>query len=1052
MSTPGAGGLVLAVLLPFVGLLLGLVLGGRALVHTALATLVAGTVVVLAIAARMVATGGEMVYALGGWPPPLGISLRADGLSLVMLLAVAAVVCGIGIYARADFAMPRGQGEKRGPFSFWLLLLAVWGSLNLVFVSGDLFTLYVALELLTFSAVPLVCLDGSGETLRAALRYLLYALFGSMLYLLGAVLLYGGYGTLDIQLLAQLLRPEPIAWTAAALMTVALLAKTALFPLHLWLPPAHAGAPAAASALLSALVIKGSWFLAVRLWADVLPNVVTLPAAQALGALGAAAILVGNIVALRQARLKLLIAYSTVAQIGYLFLMFPLVTALSMAREDTTQAISGGMLQAVSHALAKASMFMAAGLIYKALGHDRIADLRGAAAALPMTLCAFALAGASLIGLPPSGGFFAKWLLVSAALASAQWWWALTMAVGGLLTAAYVFIVSATGDGAGRGGLGAVSRGAALSTTGRAGAGARRLPAGPGGAGAGGSGAPGPAGGDRRMNILHSGTDAWLVAAVVLPAMLLAASLWPAIRRRLPAWLPLAPLPALTAALAWAAAGGHSDGWVLGNARFALHFAIDAPGALLLGVGAFLWSMAALYASYWLRGRSDAGRFVISWLLTLLGCIGVFVAADLIGFYFLLAVLSVGACALVLTGGGAAAQRAAAIYLGLALLAEAVLLMALVLMALATPDGSLSMRDVAAALATSPQRELTLTLLIVGLGMKAGLVPLHFWMPLAHGAAPVPASAILSGVLVKASVLGLLRLLPADVALPDFGLPLAAAGLFSALYAAAIGLTQQQPKIVLAYSTVSQMGFIIAIIGMGLAAGDALAPLATAFYAAHHVLVKGALFLAVGAIAATGRQHLWPMLLPVGFIALGFGGLPLTGGALAKYSAKDLMGDGLASSMALLSSVASTLLVLHFLRCVSRKTADDAQARAPLGLALPWMMTALAALLVPWLVYAALPGDLLPKALAPAALWDGLWPVLIGVLLAVVLEFTAHRLPALPAGDVVVALDRLRPAAWQLGAAAERLDAFTRRWAVACIGLLGLAGLFAWSLFAGAGP
>src|SRR5262249_45377016 len=126
---------------------------------------------------------------------------------------------------------------------------------------------------------PVVCLDGSGDTLRAALRYLLFALLGSMLYLLGTVMLYGAYGTLDIPLLATRVRAEPIAWPAAALMTTGLLAKTALFPLHLWLPPAHAGAPAAASAVLSALVVKGSFFLVIRIWFDVMSSVATLPAA-----------------------------------------------------------------------------------------------------------------------------------------------------------------------------------------------------------------------------------------------------------------------------------------------------------------------------------------------------------------------------------------------------------------------------------------------------------------------------------------------------------------------------------------------------------------------------------------------------------------------------------------------------------------------------------------------------------------------------------------------------------------------------------------------------
>jgi formate hydrogenlyase subunit 3/multisubunit Na+/H+ antiporter MnhD subunit len=189
--------------------------------------------------------------------------------------------------------------------------------LNIVFLGGDLFNLYVALELLTFAAVPLVCLDGRPETLAAALRYLLFALFGSILYLLGAALLYGAYGTLDIVLLAARIHAEPAVWVAAGLMTAGLLAKTALFPLHLWLPPAHANAPGAASAVLSALVVKASFFLIVRLCFNVLPALPNEIACAILAALGSAAILFGSVLALRQERLKLLIAYSTVAQIGY---------------------------------------------------------------------------------------------------------------------------------------------------------------------------------------------------------------------------------------------------------------------------------------------------------------------------------------------------------------------------------------------------------------------------------------------------------------------------------------------------------------------------------------------------------------------------------------------------------------------------------------------------------------------------------------------------------------------------------------------------------------
>ena len=440
-TTAGGFLLVLALVLPFVGVLAALTLGGRHARAVTMLALPLGLVLSLAIVVEAVRSGQTLVYLLGGWAPPLGIALRADGLSAVMLLTTAVILLAVAFFAHADFEAPPGSGEVRRPFMFWTLLLAMWGSLNTVFLAGDLFTLYVALELLGFAGVPLVCLEGRPETLQAALRYLLFALVGSVLYMLGAVLLYGAYGTLDIALLATLVRPEPATFTAAALMTVGLLAKTALFPLHLWLPPAHAGAPAAASAVLSALTVKGSFFLVIRLWLDVMPGIVTPAAGQLLAACGAAAILVGNVVALRQERLKLLIAYSTVAQIGYLFLMFPLVAGLAAMQLPTGPTVTGGMLQAISHATAKAAMFMGAGLIYATLGHDRIADLQGVGRQLPMTLLAFALGGISLVGLPPSGGFLAKWLLLGAALTTGQWWWVAVMVVGGLLTSAYVFIV-----------------------------------------------------------------------------------------------------------------------------------------------------------------------------------------------------------------------------------------------------------------------------------------------------------------------------------------------------------------------------------------------------------------------------------------------------------------------------------------------------------------------------------------------------------------------------------------------------------------------------------
>lgn len=437
-ATTGGHLLVAVVMLPMAGILLSLLFGGRYVERMAMLILPLNLVTTLFVLVGLWQSGEPLAYVVGGWAPPLGVVLRADGLSATMMVTAAAVTCAIAVYACADFLTPPGIIEARLPFVFWPLLLGVCGAMNLVCVGGDLFTLYVAMELLTFAAVPLVSLDGRAETLKAALRYLLFAIVGSILYLLGVTLLYGSYGTLDIARLSQLVRPDLATISTLALMTTGLLAKTALFPLHLWLPPAHSGAPAAASAALSALVVKGSFFLVIRLWFDVMPALPGRDGTLILGVLGAAAIVFGGIMALRQRRLKLLVAYSTVAQIGYLFLLFPLALNAESARLESGAALAGGLLQVMAHATAKAGMFLAAGTIYAALGHDRIAQLAGTGRVLPTTVLAFACGGCTLIGLPPGGAFLAKSLLLESPAASAQWWWDWVMFAGSVLTSAYV--------------------------------------------------------------------------------------------------------------------------------------------------------------------------------------------------------------------------------------------------------------------------------------------------------------------------------------------------------------------------------------------------------------------------------------------------------------------------------------------------------------------------------------------------------------------------------------------------------------------------------------
>ncbi|MGM8898400.1 MULTISPECIES: complex I subunit 5 family protein [unclassified Psychrobacter] len=369
---------------------------------------------------------GVFQHSIGGWGAPLGIEWYADGFSLVLLAATALVGAGCSFYASVYFSAE--QAQRFWPI--WLLLLA---ALNALFLSADLFNLYVTLELMGLAAVALTALSGSRDALSGAMRYLLATMAGSITYLLGVVLLYHTFGSVDIFILAERITPEPAAWAALVLMIVGLVLKTALFPLHFWLPPAHASAPSPVSAVLSSLLVKASFYILVRLWVSIFDPMSGDVVAELLGMMGAVAILWGSVQALRQTHLKLLVAYSTVAQIGYLFLVFPLAAS--------PRAWSAVAILILSHALAKSAMFLAAGNLFRFGGHDRILDLDRVVQRLPISVFAFALAGVAIMGLPPSGGFISKWLLLEVALVQGRWDLALVILLGGLIAALYVFKV-----------------------------------------------------------------------------------------------------------------------------------------------------------------------------------------------------------------------------------------------------------------------------------------------------------------------------------------------------------------------------------------------------------------------------------------------------------------------------------------------------------------------------------------------------------------------------------------------------------------------------------
>jgi multicomponent Na+:H+ antiporter subunit D len=394
----------------------------------------AGLVVVACAGVWQVVQQGPQRYRVGGWGAPLGIDLYVDGLSAALWVVTALVGLAASLYATRYFVSGR-DSESAAAASFWPLWMLLWTALNALFLSADLFNVYVALELLGLSAVGLVVLAREPVAVGAALRYLLVSLLGSLSYLLGVALIYAARGSLDIQAVAGQLPTDLVAVLALAATTAGLALKTALFPMHFWLPPAHAAAPAPVSALLSALVVKASFYVLLRLWFEVFPAELTARADGLLGMLGVAAVLWGSVQALSAARLKLVVAYSTVAQVGYLFLIFPLVASAGVT------AWAGGIYLALSHACAKAAMFLSAGAILRAAGHDRVRELDGISQSLPVSMFALALAGMSLIGLPPSGGFVGKWMLLSAALRAGEWWWAAAILGGSLLAAAYVFRV-----------------------------------------------------------------------------------------------------------------------------------------------------------------------------------------------------------------------------------------------------------------------------------------------------------------------------------------------------------------------------------------------------------------------------------------------------------------------------------------------------------------------------------------------------------------------------------------------------------------------------------
>jgi formate hydrogenlyase subunit 3/multisubunit Na+/H+ antiporter MnhD subunit len=283
--------------------------------------------------------------------------------------------------------------------------------------------------------------------------------------------------------------------------------------------------------------------------------------------------------------------------------------------------------------------------------------------------------------------------------------------------------------------------------------------------------------------------------------------------------------------------------WVMLGTRIGL----DETGRLFLTFTSMLWLLAGVFAHSYLRDDAARPRFFAFYLIAMAGNFGLILAHDILTFVLFFAMMSFSAYGLVTHNRDTESQRAGRTYIVLVVLGEVLLFAGLVLAALQA--GSLLFEDVRAGVALSPSGDVIVALLLVGFGIKLGVVPLHFWLPLAHPVAPTPASAILSGAMIKAGLLGWMRFLPlGEAAMPHWGALCIVVGFMAAFYGVIIGLTQSNAKTVLAYSSVSQMGLVVVAVGSVLTHPPAWPTVSSvlAVYAFHHAIAKGALFLGVG--------------------------------------------------------------------------------------------------------------------------------------------------------------------------------------------------------------
>lgn len=375
---------------------------------------------------------GSLAYAVGGWSPPWGIELRVDATNAFVLLAVTAISTLVLIYAK-DSVAKEIDGDKH--VLFYTAHMLCLAGLSGILVTGDAFNLFVFLEISSLATYTLVSLAADRRCLTAAFRYLVMGTIGATFILIGVGMLYMKTGTLnmlDLSVRIHYFESSRTINTGLAFIMVGVGIKLALFPLHMWLPPAYTHAPSAVTAFLASTATKVAVYVMIRFiftifGEDHVFNEMSM--GHILVVLAIVAIFKCSYMATLQNNVKSVLAFSSVAQIGYMVLGIGLVSVTGLM---------AGILHIFNHALMKGALFMAVGAVFYRLGSVQVKDFRGLGKHMPLTMAAFTLAGLSIIGVPLTVGFVSKWYLVSAALEQGNWLVAVLVLLGSLLAVVYV--------------------------------------------------------------------------------------------------------------------------------------------------------------------------------------------------------------------------------------------------------------------------------------------------------------------------------------------------------------------------------------------------------------------------------------------------------------------------------------------------------------------------------------------------------------------------------------------------------------------------------------